>query len=86
METTLTKDYCLQFNEKYFLTRINSEKDTTENNVVPVTNTRIRLLGYKFYKGLLRTIGEILIVFSLLAVCKYAGIYNLWIQFTEKLV
>jgi len=85
MDTTLTNDYYLQFNETYFVTRGNSKKDVRENNDGPVTNTKIRLLGRKFCKGILRTTGEILVVVSLLTLCKYAGIYDLWIQLAEKL-
>ncbi len=85
METTLTNDYYLQFNETYFVTRGNSKKDVRENNDVPANNTKIRLLGRKFCKGLLRTTGEILVVVSLLTICKYAGIYDLWVQLAEKL-
>ena len=85
METTLTNDYYLQFNETYFVTRGNAKKDVRENNDVPVNNTKIRFLGRKFCKGILRTTGEILVVVSLLTICKYAGIYDLWIQLAEKL-
>ncbi len=84
MNTTLTNDYYLQFNETYFVTRGNSKKDVRENNDVPVNNTK-RLLGSKFCKGLLRTTGDILVVVSLLTICKYAGIYDLWVQLAEKL-
>jgi len=86
MESTLINDYYLQFNETYFLTRGNSKKDATENKDIPVNNTKIRLLGRKLYKGILRSTREILVVASLLVVCKYAGIYDLWIQLVEKLV
>ena len=85
MDTTLTNDYYLQFNETYFVTRGNAKKDIRANNDVPVTNTKIRLLGRKFYKGILRTTGEVLVVVSLLTICKYAGIYDLWVQLAEKL-
>lgn len=85
MDTTLTNDYYLQFNETYFVTRGNSKKDVRENNDAAVNNTKIKLLGSKFCKGLLRTTGEILVVVSLLTICKYAGIYNLWVQLAEKL-
>jgi hypothetical protein len=86
METTLTYDYYLQFNETYFVSRGNSKKAVTKNNDITVSSTKIRLLGRKFYKGILRTIGEILVVVSILALCKYTGIYDLWIQLAEKLV
>ncbi len=86
MESTISNDYYLQFNETYFLTRGNSKKEVTESNVIPVTNEKIRLLGHKLCKGILRSTREIFVVASLLAVCKYAGIYDLWIQLAEKLV
>ena len=86
METTLTNDYYLQFNETYFLSRGNLKKAVTKNNDITVSSTKIRLLGRKLYKGILRTIGEILVVVSVLALCKYAGIYDLWILLAEKLV
>ena len=86
MDATLTNDYYLQFNEKYFITRGNSKKDVRENNEKPVTNTEIRLLGRKFCKGLLKTFGEILVIVMSLAICKYAGIYDLWLQLVERLV
>ncbi len=86
METNLTNEYYLQFNETYFVSRGNKKKDVTNNNDITVSNTKIRLLGRKLYNGILRTISEILIVASLLALCKYAGIYELWMQVVEKLV
>ena len=85
MDTTLTNDYYLQFNETYFVTRGNSKKEVKEFTDVPVNNTKIRLLGRKFCKGILRTTGEVLVVVSLLTICKYAGIYDLWVQLAEKL-
>jgi len=85
MDTTLTNDYYLQFNETYFVTRGNSKKEVKEFTDVSVNNTKIRLLGRKFCKGILRTTGEVLVVVSLLTICKYAGIYDLWVQLAEKL-
>jgi hypothetical protein len=58
----------------------------TANNDITINNTKIRFLGRRLYNGILRTIGEILVVVSLLAICKYAGIYALWVQIAEKLV
>ena len=86
METTLTNDYYLQFNETYFISRGNSKKDVTKNNDITVSSTKIRFLGRKLYKGILKTIREILVVILVLALCQYAGIYDLWIQLVEKLV
>ena len=85
METTITNDYYLQFDEIYFLTCGDAKKDVSKDNGIHASNTKIRLLGRKFYKGILKTIAEILVVFSLLAVCKYTGIYDVWVQLAEKM-
>ena len=86
MKSTLINDYYLHFNETYFLTRGNSRNNVTDNNNIHFNNTKIRLLGRRLYNGILRTIGDILVVISLLAICKYAGIYEIWVQIAEKLV
>ncbi len=86
METTLINDYYLQFDKKYFISREKTNKDVTNNNDMTVSNTKIRLLGHNLFNGILRTVGEILFVFLLLALCKYAGMYELWIKVVEKLV
>ncbi len=86
METTLPNDYYLQFNETYFVSRGNSRKEVRDFNDITVSDTNIRYLGRKLYKGMLKTIGEILEVVMLLAVCKYAGLYEIWVHIADKLV
>ena len=86
MEITLNNDYCLQFNETYFVSRRNSKKDVRDYSDIPVSDTKIRYLGRKLFKGMLKTIKEIFVVIWLLAVCKYAGLYDLWVQIADKLV
>ncbi len=86
MKLTLNNDYYLQFHGTYFVSRGNSKKDERDYNEITVSDTRIRYLGCKLYKGMLKTIGEILVVVSLLAAGKYAGLYDLWVQIADKLV
>ena len=86
MKSTLINDYYLHFNETYFLTRGNSRNNVTDNNDIHFNNTKIRLIGRRLYNGILRTIGDILLVILLLAICKFAGIYEIWLQIAEKLV
>ncbi len=85
MDITLTNDYYLQYNEKYFLAYRNPKKDV-KNNAVPVTDRKILLLGRKLFKSITRTVGDIAIVALLLVICKYTGIYDLWLQLVEKLI
>ena len=85
MKSTLINDYYLHLNETYFLTHGNSRNNVTSNNDVHFNNTKI-LDGRRLYNGILRIIGDILLVISLLAICKYAGIYEIWLQIAEKLV
>ena len=86
MDTSLTNNYYLQFNEKYFVARRNSKRGETNMNDTSVRSTKAGMLGRKIFKGIFRTLGEILVIGSLLAVCKYAGIYDVWVQFIDTLV
>ncbi|UCH81965.1 MAG: hypothetical protein JSW20_04895 [Nitrospiraceae bacterium] len=86
METTLTNDYYLQFNETYFVARGNSKREDTKKKAIAVSNTKAGLLGRLICKGLCRTAGEILVVISLLVACKYTGLYDVWVQLIDRLV
>ncbi len=85
MDITLTNDYHLQYNEKYFLACRSSKKDV-KSKAVAVTDSNILFLGHKLFKGISRTVGEIAVVALLLVICKYTGIYDLWMQLVEKLI
>jgi hypothetical protein len=51
-----------------------------------LSNDKVIFLGRNLYKGILKTIGDILIVALLLGACKYSGLYYLWIQLSDKMV
>ena len=85
MKSTLINDYYLHCHEAYFLTHGNLRNKIKDNNEIHFHNTK-RLRGRRLYNGILRTIGDILLVISLLVICKFAGIYEIWLQIAEKLV
>lgn len=85
METACTNDYYLHFNETYFLSKRDSRNEDTKPDVESVKYTNIRCIGHKLFKGVLKTIGDVSVVLLLLAICKYSGIYDLWIHVTQNL-